>query len=213
MISNIGIYKDTYIYKGDEYNRNNYSELLDNISKKRRIIFLSQILLIKKYGFYSSNAGIGNFIEKKLNEDFSDKDNFLFSHEYNKKDNIVYLYSIRNNNLISLTNDAAELTIEPIQFYIKNKVIKKIKNSKDSNILFKINNIFHVLSLEKGYIINSVIANNEDEVFKTISLIDDNKLLIIDKSINTESLIDQVIGFKIKNIDLVEGIYEKIYRK
>ncbi|MBS4804015.1 MAG: hypothetical protein KIC47_00585 [Clostridium sp.] len=213
MISNIGIYKDTYIYKGDEYNRNNYSELLDNISKKRRIIFLSQILLIKKYGFYSSNAGIGNFIEKKINEDFSDKDNFLFSHEYNKKDNIVYLYSIRNNNLISLTNDAAELTIEPIQFYIKNKVIKKIKNSKDSNILFKINNIFHVLSLEKGYIINSVIANNEDEVFKTISLIDDNKLLIIDKSINTESLIDQVIGFKIKNIDLVEGIYEKIYRK
>ena len=213
MISNIGIYKDTYIYKGDEYNRNNYSELLDNISKKRRIIFLSQILLIKKYGFYSSNAGIGDFIEKKINEDFSDKDNFLFSHEYNKKDNIVYLYSIRNNNLISLTNDAAELTIEPIQFYIKNKVIKKIKNSKDSNILFKINNIFHVLSLEKGYIINSVIANNEDEVFKTISLIDDNKLLIIDKSINTESLIDQVIGFKIKNIDLVEGIYEKIYRK
>ena len=213
MISNIGIYKDTYIYKGDEYNRNNYSELLDNISKKRRIIFLSQILLIKKYGFYSSNSGIGNFIEKKINEDFSDKDNFLFSHEYNKKDNIVYLYSIRNNNLISLTNDAAELTIEPIQFYIKNKVIKTIKNSKDSNILFKINNIFHVLSLEKGYIINSVIANNEDEVFKTISLIDDNKLLIIDKSINTESLIDQVIGFKIKNIDLVEGIYEKIYRK
>lgn len=213
MISNIGIYKDTYIYKGDEYNRNNYSELLDNISKKRRIIFLSQILLIKKYGFYSSNAGIGNFIEKKINEDFSDKDNFLFSHEYNKKDNIVYLYSIRNNNLISLTNDAAELTIEPIQFYIKDKVIKKIKNSKDSNILFKINNIFHVLSLEKGYIINSVIVNNEDEVFKTISLIDDNKLLIIDKSINTESLIDQVIGFKIKNIDLVEGIYEKIYRK
>lgn len=213
MISNIGIYKDTYIYKGDEYNRNNYSELLDNISRKRRIIFLSQILLIKKYGFHSSNTGIDNFIEKKINEDFSDKDNFLFSHEYNKKDNIVYLYSIRNNNLISLINDAAELTIEPIQFYIKSKVIKKIKNSKDASILFKINNIFHVLSLEKGYIINSVIANNEDEVFKIISLIDDNKLLIIDKSVNTESLIDQVRGFKIKNIDLVEGIYEKIYRK
>lgn len=213
MISNIGIYEDTYIYKGNEYNRNNYSELLDNISRKRRIIFLSQILLIKKYGFNSSNTGIGDFIKKKINEDFSDKDNFLFSYEYNKKENIAYLYSIRNNNLISLTNDASELTVEPIQFYIKNKVIKEIKNSKDSNVLFKINNIFHILSLENGYVINSVIVNNEDEVFKTISLIEDNKLLVIDKSVNTESLIDQVRGFKIKNIDLVEGIYEKIYRK
>lgn len=213
MISNIGIYKDTYIYKGNEYNKSNYSELLDNISRKRRIIFLSQILLIKKYGFNSSNTVIGDFIKKKINEDFSDKDNFLFSYEYNKKDNLVYLYSIRNNNLISLTNDATDLTIEPIQFYIKNKVIRKIKNSKDSNILFKINNIFHILSLEKGNVINSVIANNEEEVFKAISLIDNNKLLIIDKSVNTESLIDQVIEFKIKNIDLVEGIYEKIYRK
>ena len=213
MFSNIGIYEDTYIYKGNEYNRNNYSELLDNISRKRRIIFLSQILLIKKYGFNSSNTGIGDFIKKKINEDFSDKDNFLFSYEYNKKENIAYLYSIRNNNLISLTNDASELTVEPIQFYIKNKVIKEIKNSKDSNVLFKINNIFHILSLENGYVINSVIVNNEDEVFKTISLIEDNKLLVIDKSVNTESLIDQVRGFKIKNIDLVEGIYEKIYRK
>lgn len=213
MISNIGIYEDSYIYKGNEYNRNNYSELLDNISRKRRIIFLSQILLIKKYGFNSSNTGIGDFIKKKINEDFSDKDNFLFSYEYNKKENIAYLYSIRNNNLISLTNDASELTVEPIQFYIKNKVIKEIKNSKDSNVLFKINNIFHILSLEKGYVINSVIVNSEDEVFKTISLIEDNKLLVIYKSVNAESLIDQVRGFKIKNIDLVEGIYEKIYRK
>lgn len=213
MISNIGIYKDTYIYKGNEYNKSNYSELLDNISRKRRIIFLSQILLIKKYGFNSSNTVIGDFIKRKINEDFSDKDNFLFSYEYNKKDNLVYLYSIRNNNLTSLTNEATDLTIEPIQFYIKNKVIRKIKNSEDSNILFKINNIFHILSLEKGNVINSVIANNEEEFFKTISLIDNSKLLIIDKSVNTESLIDQVIEFKIKNIDLVEGIYEKIYRK
>ena len=116
MISNIGIYEDTYIYKGNEYNRNNYSELLDNISRKRRIIFLSQILLIKKYGFNSSNTGIGDFIKKKINEDFSDKDNFLFSYEYNKKENIAYLYSIRNNNLISLTNDASELTVEIISY-------------------------------------------------------------------------------------------------
>lgn len=213
MISNIGIYEDTYIYKGNEYNRNNYSELLDSVSRKRRIIFLSQILLIKKYGVNSINKEIGDFIEKKINEDFSDKDNFLFSYEYNKKDNLAYLYSIRNNNLISLTNDSTELTIEPIQFYIKNKVIRKIKNSKDSNILFKVNNIFHVLSLENGYIINSVIANNEDEVCKTISLINNEKLLIIDKSINIETLVDQTKRFKIKNIDLVEDIYEKIYRK
>lgn len=213
MISNIGIYEDTYIYKGNEYNRNNYSELLDSVSRKRRIIFLSQILLIKKYGVNSINKEIGDFIEKKINEDFSDKDNFLFSYEYNKKDNLAYLYSIRNNNLISLTNDSTELTIEPIQFYIKNKVISKIKNSKDSNILFKVNNIFHVLSLENGYIINSVIANNEDEVCKTISLINNEKLLIIDKSINIETLVNQTKRFKIKNIDLVEDIYEKIYRK
>lgn len=213
MISNIGIYEDTYIYKGNEYNRNNYSELLDSVSRKRRIIFLSQILLIKKYGVNSINKEIGDFIEKKINEDFSDKDNFLFSYEYNKKDNLAYLYSIRNNNLISLTNDSTELTIEPIQFYIKNKVIRKIKNSKDSNILFKVNNIFHVLSLENGYIINSVIANNEDEVCKTISLINNEKLLIIDKSINIETLVNQTKRFKIKNIDLVEDIYEKIYRK
>lgn len=213
MISNIGIYEDTYIYKGNEYNRNNYSELLDSVSRKRRIIFLSQILLIKKYGVNSINKEIGDFIEKKINEDFSDKDNFLFSYEYNKKDNLAYLYSIRNNNLISLTNDSTELTIEPIQFYIKNKVIRKIKNSKDSNILFKVNNIFHVLSLENGYIISSVIANNEDEVCKTISLINNEKLLIIDKSINIETLVNQTKRFKIKNIDLVEDIYEKIYRK
>lgn len=213
MISNIGIYEDTYIYKGNEYNRNNYSELLDSVSRKRRIIFLSQQLLIKKYGFNSSNRVIGDFIEKKINEDFSDKDNFLFNYEYNKKDNLAYLYSIRNNNLISLTNDSTELNIEPIQFYIKNKVISRIKNSKDSNILFKVNNIFHVLSLEKGYIINSVIANNEDEVCKTISLINNDKLLIIDKSTNIETLADQTKRFKIKNIDLVEDIYEKIYRK
>lgn len=213
MISNIGIYEDTYIYKGNEYNRSNYSDLLDNISRKRRIIYLSQILLIKKYGFKSRNTGISDFIKKKINEDFSDKDNFLFSYEYNKKDNLAYLYSIRNNNLISLTSDAAELTIEPIQFYIKNKVIRKIKNSMDSTILFKINNIFHIISLEKGYIINSVIANNEEEVYRAISLINNNKLLIIDKSVNIEFLIDQVGGLKIKNIKLVEGIYEKLYRK
>ncbi|VYU62675.1 hypothetical protein [Clostridium tertium] len=213
MVSNIGIYKDNYIYKGNEYKKNNCKELVDKLLNKRNIVFLSQILLIKKYSLNSNKVKIEDFIEKKIDEDFSDIENFLFNYEYNKKDRIVYLYSIRNNNVGLLCNNTKELTVDSIQFYIKNKVIRKNKNLKNSIIVFKINSIFHMILLKEGYIENSIIVTNKEEIYENIKLLNDVNILIIDNTVNEELSLGLSESFKVYSINLVEGIYEKIYKK
>ena len=89
MISNIIVYNNIYFYKDVEYDNNNLDILLNKISKKRNITLYAQNILIKKYKYYGNN--IEKYIDSKITEDFTNKENLLFHYEIDKDNMFSYL--------------------------------------------------------------------------------------------------------------------------
>lgn len=209
MISSIGVYENKYLYKNKEYDKFNVKLLVEELSKKRRIIILSQAIFIKKYRIYNKRINIEKFIEKKIIEDFSDKTNLLFHYEFIKESKYIYIYSIRYDNIMKLCEDCSYLEINPIQFLIQKYILKNIKKSKFSIIMCKINDLFHLINMEAGAIENSIVTKNISDIDLFLkNYKDDNKMLIIDKNIK-----DITIDTYDYIIDIGEKFYEEIFRK
>ncbi|MDU5105663.1 hypothetical protein, partial [Clostridium sp.] len=128
MISSIVVCRQRYYYKGIGYSKSDITSLLKKISKNRRIILCPESILIKKYNYSSKN--IDKFIDNKIYEDFTNKDNLLFHYEIDKEYKNVYLYSIRNN-IRELCETAKDLRVEVLEFKIKAFVKNKLKNIND----------------------------------------------------------------------------------
>ncbi|WP_291652479.1 hypothetical protein [Clostridium sp.] len=209
MVNSIGIFNNKYYYKGQEYDSYNINSLLEKLGNKRRLLILSQGIFIKKYQILNKRISVDKFIEKKISEDFSDKNNLLFHHEFLKKSKVIYIYSIRYSNFIKSCTNVTHLQVEPIQFLIRKYVIKKLRGSKDSIIIYKIKDLFHLINIENGFIENSYITNDDKDIKKfIIEYKSQNKKLIIDKSIE-----DITIDSYDYSINIGEKIYEEIFKK
>lgn len=209
MVNSIGIFDNKYYCNGQEYESYNINSLLEKLGSKRRLLILSQQIFIKKYEIYNKRINVDRFIEKKILEDFSDKKNLLFHYEFLKSSKILYIYSIRCENLLDLCKDINYLKVEPVQFLVKEYIIKKIKGSKSSIIIYRIKGLFHLINIENGALENSYITNDAEDIKKfIIEYKTQNKKLIIDKSIEdmTDNNYDYIIN-------IGEKIYEKIFKK
>ena len=125
MESIIGINKDKYIFKGKEYNIFNIRDLLSKLNKNRRIIIFNENIFIKKYKI--GEKDLEKFINEKIKEDFTNRNELLFHYDYRHKDQEVFLYSIKNVVSKELYRNARSLEIKPVQFWVKNYLRKKNK--------------------------------------------------------------------------------------
>lgn len=204
MISNIAVYNEKYLYKGIKYENNSIDILLSKISKKRRIILCSHSILIKKYNYKGNN--IDRFIDNKISEDFSNRENLLFHYEIDKNKKDIYLYSIRNDNIKKLYIDAKELVIEPIQFKVKKYLKNKIKGFGKFIIFYKVNKLSHLVKVQNDLITDTIISEDINEIINYfIKAKDNNYIFIKDKNI------EEINGINFHYVlDLGVDAFEKI---
>lgn len=209
MISSVGVYNDKYYYKGREYDKLKINLLIKSLGRKRKIIILSQPIFIREYKIGNEKINLEKFLDKKITEDFSDRENLLFHYEFIKENETIYLYSIRYDTLRNLCKDCNFLKIEPIQFVIKNYILKKIKNNKSIIVIYKINDLFHLLNIENKIIKHSVITNDENDIDLFIkNYTNDKKIIVMGKG----TKFSKSIMKNIKVVNIGEKCYEKIFK-
>ncbi|WP_066893100.1 hypothetical protein [Clostridium nigeriense] len=191
MISKINVYNDKYYYKKIEYNENTVDVLINKLGKKRKVILYCENIFIKKY-IYLGNK-VEKYIEEKINEDFTNKNNLLFHYELDKENKVIYLYSLRNDKFRILYEDAIELSIEPIQFKVKNLIVKKYRGNKDFLIIYKVKNLYNVLTIENCLITDLIMNKSFSELE---GYINDKRrkdtILVVDKYIKESKEIKDI---------------------
>ncbi|WP_418222516.1 hypothetical protein [Clostridium isatidis] len=205
MESIIGIIKDRYIFKGEEYSTLNLRDLLDKLNKNRKIIIFDENILIKKYKFEGKN--LEKFIDDKIKDEFSNREELLFHYEYIKKENIVFLYSTKNILSKELYKNVRTLEINPIQFWIKNYLCKNYK-IKDYLAILKFNNNYYLIDVAQGIVVNSFLYSHLDELKKKINEDNKNKIIVIDSLVSELKFNKDFIVGKAGEV-----LYEKIYKK
>ncbi len=202
MTSSIVVHDRNYYYKGIEYDSSELSILLNKIGKKRRIILCSENIFIKKYNYSGNN--IEKFIDDKISEDFNNKENLLFHYETDKENKIVYLYSIRNN-IKSLYENVKVLSIELIQFKLKNAVVKKIKGINNIIIIYSMKNIIYLMKICNNIIIDTILSKDIKDIEEYLNLKQEKKYILVkDKKYKGINNIDFDYS-----IDLGVDAYEK----
>lgn len=199
IISKIHVYSDKYYYKNVEYSEETLDILIKNLRKKRKILLYSETIFIKKYNY--PDIKIEKYMDDKINEDFKNKDNFLFHYEINKEDKSIYLYSLRNNKIKYLYRNAMELSIEPIQFKIKDRIVKKYSKNKKNFIIYKIEKVYSLLVIENTLIIDSISSEDFNEIKAYIhknknaqSVLVADKYIVEDKDIKIDHIVDLGVG-------------------
>ena len=115
--------KNKYIYNGKLYDDISIKRV---ISKEIELYVMEEDLLIKTYDEIKNDKE--DIVYEIINEEYGSEKSALMHYEYDKKRKKLFLYSIGNGERIQfLCEDLNEVIILPIQFYIRDIVIKKIK--------------------------------------------------------------------------------------
>ena len=201
LISN----KNKYIYKGKVYDDISIKKVM---SKEIELYIMEEELLIKIYDEIKSDKE--SIVYEIINEEYGSERSSLMHYEYDKKTKKLFLYSIGNGEKIQfLCEDLNEITILPIQFYIRDIVIKKIKKICNYIVLIKIKEIIYYLEIKNKLIITRLIKNKEEFSFNEIKR---EIPIIVDKSL--DYLIEKETDFEAKIVELNIGdkINEKIFK-
>lgn len=185
--------KNEFIYKNNNYELSEANKIIKQ--KNRMIVILGENIYIKKV--YVENK---KKIEEKLEEmlyEFKDSNDYLFHHEYNKKQKRLKIYAIGGGiNTNKLCNKAKSLEIMPFQMFIKNKISRLIK-LKDYNCIFYFYNSFYYMSVINNKIDKSFAYKDIKSFSEEIDKISHNTLFYLDSKLKENN-------FKIENklIDL-----------
>ena len=114
--------KNKYIHKGKIYDDISIKKI---INKEVNLYIIEENLLIKSYDGIKSVKE--NVICDIINDEYGVNHNVLMHYEYDKKRKKLFLYSIGDVERIQfLCEGLSEVTILPIQFYIREITMKKI---------------------------------------------------------------------------------------
>lgn len=150
--------KNKYIYNGKLYDDISIKRV---ISKEIELYVMEEDLLIKTYDEIKNDKE--DIVYEIINEEYGSEKSALMHYEYDKKRKKLFLYSIGNGERIQfLCEDLNEVIILPIQFYIRNIVIKKIKKIFNYIVLIEIKEVVYYLEIKNKLIVNSLIKNKED---------------------------------------------------
>lgn len=154
--------------------------------KNRNIVIINEELFIKTIDLEEKeiNKEINKFIIKSFGED---KD-YLFHTIITKDRKRALIYVIKAGNRVDkLCEGAKNIKVIPIQFIIKDKLKKIIKETRWVAIIY-IFKKYYILDYNDNFIINSYIEDNIYNIDKQILKLDKEKPIYISKNINMKEL-------------------------
>lgn len=211
----VGVEKQGYIYKGEFYEYRDYMNINKKLGRDREIVILGESLLVKVYNFQENKNSLEKFIEEIIIKDFSVGDDLLFHYDFMKGINKVYVYSIKRGIAVEKIIDGGKsISVIPIQFKIKELINNKLKRYRNFIAISKIRDIYYLINVEDGFIINGLVDENIDNVLKELSkYMKINKEVIFDKSINI-NIKKEIEDIKeIQYLKIGETINEKLFKK
>ncbi|MBX7429982.1 hypothetical protein K4H34_10465, partial [Clostridium chauvoei] len=173
---------------------------------------IGEPLLIKIYDFNKDDKNLEEFIEENLEKEFLVNSDMLFHYEYFKKNNLVYIYSIKRGLTVEkLSKDAKKLKVIPIQFLIKDLINRKFKKYKDIISITKFRDIYYLTSIKNKMIVDCDILDINKDINDILVSYGSNNLIVLDDDIKEK--ID-TSKFKLINfLKIGEIIDERIYKK
>ena len=206
------ILKKHILYNKKKYTEEEFFEIANEINNNIEIIIADDSIFISKYNLSDNN--VEEFIDNIMKNIESNNKNLLTDYIFNKKEKILYLYSINAGKYINkLATGKRELKVVPIQFYIRKLLRFYLFNKKEVLILVKVLDTSYSIFYDKGYITYCSLIDNDKETLeseilkfnKNIEVIIDNNLLqFISSEINQE--------YKIHVKSIGRNISEKIYK-
>lgn len=203
--------QNSYLQENNEYDFYNTSNVAKINNAKVQIIILEEPLFIKIFEINRKVRKIADFIEEKIENIFPQNGDILYDYETMKAGKILSIYSIKGKKKVEkLISNAKDVQVVPVQFFLREVMIKKMKNKKVTcGVIFQIDKSYYFIYIKKGFIADNYITCNIEEI---IDRIEEQKIedeVYVDESINCESIFKSQI--KIIKINIKDRIDEKIY--
>ncbi|WP_133016757.1 hypothetical protein [Clostridium cuniculi] len=201
--------KDEFIFKNKLYDE----IAIKSVVKKEIDLFIfEENILIKEFENIKKDKEA--VVEKIVREEFGDENDILIHYEHDKKRKKLYLYSMGNGRMVkNIINEAKDLRIKPIQFYIKELVESKIKKLRNYIIIIELREIIYSLYIKENFIIKSFMKNkNEFILSDELNDLETGSTVIMSKEV--EDIIPEEIKYKLHIIYLEIGeiINEKVFK-
>lgn len=207
------IKKNSFIYNEEEYDFDKVDDICNLLKVNLKIIILEEDLYIKQFINKIRKYKINEFVDYKINNDFPQNGDILYDYEFKKKNNIICIYSIRGAQRIEkLSGTAKNIEVKPIQFIIKDLMMKFFKNDVFAcEVLVEFNGYYYYISFKEGLFFNGFVEKDINTAFNKIIENTNLKEIYVDSSITDCSYLTNKI--KIIKTDIGELINEKIYEK
>lgn len=201
--------KDEFIFKNKLYDE----IAIKSVVKKEIDLFIfEENILIKEFENIKKDKEA--VVEKIVREEFGDENDILIHYEHDKKRKKLYLYSMGNGRRVkNIINEAKDLRIKPIQFYIKELVESKIKKLRNYIIIIELREIIYSLYIKENFIIKSFMKNKNDFILSDeLNDLATGSTVIMSKEV--EDIIPEEIKYKLHIIYLEIGeiINEKVFK-
>ena len=201
--------KDDFIFKNKLYDE----IAIKSVVKKEIDLFIfEENILIKEFENIKKDKEA--VVEKIVREEFGDENDILIHYEHDKKRKKLYLYSMGNGRRVkNIINDAKDLRIKPIQFYIKELVESKVKKLRNYIIIIELREIIYSLYIKENFIIKSFMKNKNDFILSDeLNDLETGSTVIMSKEV--EDIIPEEIKYKLHIIYLEIGeiINEKVFK-
>lgn len=201
--------KNEFLFKDKSYDEITIKSI---ISKEVELFIIEENILVKVF------EGIKVAKEKNISEiiraEYGDENNILMHYEHDKKRKKLYLYSIGNGRKVKcLSENLKELKVNPIQFYIKNFVSRKVKKFNEYIIIVNIREIVYCLDIINNFIIKSIVESKVNFIKSyNFDEIKEGKTIVI--SSKDKDIIPKEIQCKYNMfiLEIGEIINEKIFK-
>lgn len=203
--------KNSFIYKGEEYDFDRISEVNHLFKSDLKIIILEEELNAKQFVNNIEGNQIYQFVEHKINNDLMQNGDILY--DFQKSNNIIAIYYIKGAKRIEkLSEMACDLEVKPIQF-IGKEVMEKVFNNENFNcsLLTKFQEFYYYMTFKNGLFYSGFVCEDRDLMFDKIIKNNEIGEIYFDYNIEENLFVSKKI--KLIKINLGELINEKIYEK
>ena len=200
----------SYSYANNEYDFYSLSDIINFYNSKMKIIILEEPLFIRLFQINKEVKKIADFIEEKIKNVFPQNGDILYDYEVEKQEKLLAIYSIKGKKKIEkIILDAKEVKIIPIQFFMREVIVKRMKNKKlTCSVIFQINKSYYFIYIKNGLITDNYIGCNIDEIINKIETQGLEKQVYIDDSISINT---HASDTKFIKINMKDYINEKLY--
>lgn len=217
MTNIVAVESDGYTYKGNFYENSQYVNLNKKLGKDREIIIFDESILVKIYNLGENKDSLEKFVEDNIVKDFLIGDDLLFHYDFMKSIDKVYVYSIKKGIAVErVIEGSSSISVVPIQFKIKDFINNKFKRCRNFISITKIRDMYYLINVEDGFIVNGLVNESLDIIFKELSkYMKNNKEIIFDNSINvSDNITSEMKTIKeIQYLKIGEAINEKLFKK